>query len=125
MALIPGQVFRIYDSPGSYHFCIVISEERFNRGDYVHIVPITSKGFESRSKLSNCVAFRAGQYCFTSNCVAQGDALSLVEISSFYGEKSLCEISGEDLRKVIRAVGAVIGAECEPLPFDGPVQIGE
>jgi hypothetical protein len=37
----------------------------------IQLVPCTSSRFAVRSKLSNCVPFRAGEFGFTADCVAQ------------------------------------------------------
>jgi len=94
------------------HFVIVVSEEQFNRGGFVTVLLVTSRHFETRSKLPNCVVFRAGSFCFTKNCVAQAESLTQLERDGLLDFKG--SLDGEHIRNLVRAVGVIMGAECEP-----------
>lgn len=115
MPLSPGQIYRAFSEDNYDHFVIVVSDEKFNRGDYVHCVPVTSKKFEVRSTLPNCVPFDSGQYCFTTRCVAQCDALTLMIVGELSPGPPIDTLNDVHLREVIRAIGHVLGSECEPL----------
>ncbi|HEX6987217.1 MAG TPA: type II toxin-antitoxin system PemK/MazF family toxin [Planctomycetaceae bacterium] len=109
--------------PGEIHFAdldagrrpaIVVSREHLNRGDYVVVVLCTSADFESRSKLANCVPFRAGEFGFTKDCVAQCEAILFMLKARL--DPDLTGILDETaLRDVIRAIGFMLDADCEPV----------
>jgi mRNA-degrading endonuclease toxin of MazEF toxin-antitoxin module len=93
-----GDVYAVFVG-GQPHFVVVVSEEQFNRGDYVVAVLITSQHFERRSRLPNCVPFKAGSFCFTENCVAQAESIAQIERSELMEHKAT--LDGESLRNVI------------------------
>ena len=64
----PGEVYMADFGPAGPHPVIVVSREELNRGRYALAVVCTSARFAVRSKLSNCVPFRAGDFGFTVNC---------------------------------------------------------
>ena len=67
----PGEVY-IADFPeAGPHPVVVISREDLNRGQYALVVVCTSSRFAVRSQLASCVPFRAGEFGFTVDCVAQ------------------------------------------------------
>lgn len=97
----------------------MVSAEKFDRGDYVTVVPVTSRHFERRRKLPNCVPFRAGEYGMREDCVAQCENIFTVELSGLGLESGpIRMLDGEKMREVIRAIGYVIEADCEPAPHD-------
>ena len=116
MAPQAGQIYWASDDgDNDPHLVVVVSKEEFNRGNYLVVVPVTSKKYEIRSKLPNCVPFRAGQFCFTSDCCAQAENIGLkwkhdVEIED--GPAGTLDESR--MRDLIRAIGYMIDAECEP-----------
>ncbi len=67
----PGEIYMADFGPAGPHPVIVTSREALNRGRYALVVPCTSSRFAVRSKLANCVPFRAGEFGFTADCVAQ------------------------------------------------------
>ena len=74
----PGEIYMADFGPAGPHPVIVASRENLNRGRYTLVVPCTSSRLAVRSKLSNCVPFRAGEFGFTADCVAQcGNMLSI------------------------------------------------
>jgi len=94
---------------------IVVSREEFNRGEYLSVVPVTSAHFARRSKLPTCVAIHSGQFGLIKNCVAQAEQLTLLLKSDVDLERGpIGVLDGEANRKLIRAIGHVIAAECEP-----------
>lgn len=112
----PGEVY-IADFPeAGPHPVIVVSRESLNRGRYALVVVCTSSRFEVRSQLPSCVPFRAGQFGFTTNCVAQCE--NILSIDKAQLDTSAGPIGVLDamaLREVIKAVGYVIGSDCEPV----------
>ena len=111
----PGEIYGAYVPAGEPHLVIVVSREEFNRGDYVLAVPVTSRKFQLRSRLPNCVPFRAGEFAFDRDCVAQAEAIARIEKSDLDLEAGCCgEIDAVKMRALIHAIGYVISAECEP-----------
>lgn len=112
----PGEIYLADFEEAGRHPVIVVSREELNRGHYALVVPCTSARFELRSQLPNCVPFQAGQYGFTSNCVAQCENLLSIEKAHLDLEGG--PIGGLDqrsLRTVIKAIGYVIESDCEPV----------
>ena len=92
---------------------VVVSRSSLNRGGYDVAIPMTSTNLERRSKLPNCVPFRAGQFGLTKDCVAQCEAILTVEQSQI--NPAIVGILDEmAIRDVIRAIGYVIESDCEP-----------
>ncbi len=116
MAPQAGQIYWAYDDgENDPHLVIVVSKEEFNRGTYLVVVTVTSKKYEIRSKLPNCVPFRAGQFCFTSDCCAQAESIGAIEKHDVRIELGPAGALDENrMRDLIRAIGYVIDAECEP-----------
>ena len=95
---------------------IVVSREELKRGNYVVVVFCTSARFAVRSKLPNYVPFSAGQFGFTADCVAQCENLLSIEVSQIDLSAGPIGILDESaLRDVIRAIGYVLEADCEPV----------
>lgn len=67
----PGEVYTADFAEAGPHPIIVVSREELNRGRYALVVVCTSARFAVRSELPNCVPFRAGDFGFTVDCVAQ------------------------------------------------------
>jgi len=113
MPLRPGEVYRLTEGDRP---AIVVSREALNRGDYVVVVPVTTKRLDARRNLPNCVYFRGGQFGFDKECVAQAEAITLVDKAVLdLGAGPAGRLSEEVMRDLIRAIGNVVGAECELL----------
>jgi mRNA-degrading endonuclease toxin of MazEF toxin-antitoxin module len=98
------------------HPVIVTSREPLNRGRYALVVPCTSSRFATRSKLANCVSFRAGEFGFTVDCVAQCEnMLSIDHAQLDLAAGPLGVLDRPTLGKVVAAIGYVIESNCEPL----------
>jgi mRNA-degrading endonuclease toxin of MazEF toxin-antitoxin module len=111
----PGEIFVAEFDQAGPHPVIVLSRETLNRGRYVLAVVCTSAHFSVRSTLSNCVPFRAGRFGFTSDCVAQCDNLLSIEKSHLdLDDGPIGLLDDLTMRDVIKAVGFVIGSDCEP-----------
>jgi mRNA-degrading endonuclease toxin of MazEF toxin-antitoxin module len=94
---------------------VIVSREELNRGEYVVAVPLTSAKFEVRSKLPSYVPLRAGQYSLSRDCVAQAEAISLYEKTEIdLASGAMDRLDDETMRDLIRAIGFVLSATCEP-----------
>ena len=112
----PGEIYMADFGPAGPHPVIVASRENLNRGRYTLVVPCTSSRFAVRSKLSNCVAFRAGEFGFTVDCVAQCEnilSIDQAQLDLAAGPRGVLDSAA--LRNVVRAIGYVIESNCEPL----------
>jgi mRNA-degrading endonuclease toxin of MazEF toxin-antitoxin module len=109
----PGEIYfaDLYEA-GSRPI-LIVSRPSLNRGGYVVAIPITSSHFERRRQLPNCVAFRAGQFGLSRDCVAQCEAILSVEQSQI-NPAPIGVLDEVSLRDVIRAIGYVIESDCEP-----------
>ena len=79
-------------------------------------VVCTSARFAVRSKLPNCVPFRAGDFGFMVDCVAQFENILSIDKSQL--DAAAGPISALDdvaLRDIIRATGYAIESDCEPV----------
>jgi mRNA-degrading endonuclease toxin of MazEF toxin-antitoxin module len=94
----------------------VVSREALNRGRYALVVACTSARFNSRSKLPICVPFRAGQFGFSFDCVAQCENILSVEKSQLdLGAGPLGPLDAAASREVVMAIGYLIESDCEPV----------
>lgn len=112
----PGEIY-IADFPeAGRHPVIVVSREELNRGHYLLAVFCTSSRFALRSQLPNCVPYRAGQYGFTADCVAQCENILSIEKAQLDLSAGPIGVLDEaNLRDIIRAIGYVLEADCEPV----------
>jgi hypothetical protein len=76
----------------------------------------SSARFATRSTLPNCVPFRAGQFGFTTDCVAQCEnLLSIEKIQLDLAAGPIGVLDDISLREVIKAIGHVLESDCEPI----------
>ena len=109
-----GEIWHAHPPSGSRPW-IVVSADRFNRGGYLTVVPITSKRFEDRKDLPNCVPLRAGEYGLSRDSVVQAEGVSLIERSDLeLGVGPIDQLDPNKMREVIKAIGYVLDADCEP-----------
>ena len=93
----------------------MVSRENLNRGSYALVVVCTSARFAVRSTLPNCVPFRAGQFGFVSDCVAQCENMLSIEKSQIdLAAGPVGTLDAMALRDVIKAIGHVLESDCEP-----------
>jgi mRNA-degrading endonuclease toxin of MazEF toxin-antitoxin module len=112
----PGEVYMADLAEAGPHPVIVVSRENLNRGHYVLVVVCTSARFAVRSKLPNCVPFRAGQFGFTTECVAQCEnVLSIDKTQLDVNGGPIGVLDERALRDVIKAIGYVLDSDCEPV----------
>ena len=95
---------------------IVVSRESLNRGYYAVVVPCTSSRFDSRKSLPNCVPFYTGDFGLFTNCVAQCENISAIEHNQLNTEAGpIGKLDEDTMQKVVRAIGYVMEADCEPV----------
>ena len=112
----PGEIYLADFEQAGPHPVIVISHEELNRGRYILAVVCTSARFAVRSKLPNCVPFKAGQFGFATDCVAQCENLLSIEKSEIdLGSGRIGELDEFAMREVIKAIGYVMASDCEPV----------
>jgi mRNA-degrading endonuclease toxin of MazEF toxin-antitoxin module len=112
----PGEIYMADVNQAFPHPVVVVSREELNRGDYVVAAVITSAKFAVRSKLANCVPLRAGQFGLTKDCVVQGETTSPIPIDQLdLTGGPIGKLDDSTLREVIRAIGDVMAADCEPI----------
>jgi mRNA-degrading endonuclease toxin of MazEF toxin-antitoxin module len=112
----PGDIYSADFAEAGRHPVIVVSREELNRGRYALVVVCTSARFTLRRSLPNCVPFRAGQFGFTRDCVAQCEnVLSIDKVQLDLHGGPIGVLNDTDIREVIRAIGHVIEADCERL----------
>ena len=109
----PGEIYMADLGDATPHLVIVVLREDLNRGDRVVAVMCTSKKFAVRSPLPHCVPFKAGQFGFTKDCVAQCENILIVGKDSLHANP-VGTLSDIALRDVIKAIGHVIDSDCEP-----------
>jgi mRNA-degrading endonuclease toxin of MazEF toxin-antitoxin module len=111
-----GEIY-IADFPESGpHPVVIVSREELNRGRYAVVVVCTSARFGVRKELPNCVPFRAGQFGFKVDCVAQCENLLSIDRNQLdlaTGPVGILDHGA--LRDVIKAIGHVIESDCEPV----------
>ena len=109
----PGEIYMADLGEAAPHPVIIVSREELNRGDRLVVVLCTSQKFAIRSALPHCVPFRAGQFGFIKDCVAQCENIFLVYKDTLEATPSGI-LSDLALRDVIKAIGHVIDSDCEP-----------
>ncbi len=112
----PGEVYWADFARAGPHPVIVVSRELLNRGRTVLAVFCTSARFASRSTLPNCVPFRAGQFGFSADCVAQCENVLSVGVDQMdLVAGPVGVLADVALRDVVKAIGYVIESDCEPI----------
>ena len=110
----PGEIFWA-DLDSGRRPVIVASRSELNRGEYVQIIPITSMHFEKRSRLPNCVPFRAGEFGLPKDCIAQCEMLTIIRAIQVEMDNGPISVLDESkFREVVKATGYVFCADCEP-----------
>jgi len=112
----PGEVYIADFDQAGPHPVIVIPRESLNRGRYALVVVCTAARFAARSTLPDCVPFRAGQFGFLADSVAQRDNILSIEKAQLDLDGGPIGILDEiAMRDIIKAVGHVIESDCEPV----------
>lgn len=111
----PGEVYYA-DTDAGRRPVVVLSREELNRGNWVVVVPITSTRFAVRSRLPHCVPFRAGEFGLSKDCVAQAELVGAILTTRLDVSSGPIGMLDEvRMRDLIKAVGDVMGSDCEPV----------
>jgi mRNA-degrading endonuclease toxin of MazEF toxin-antitoxin module len=114
--IAPGEIYIVDLEEGGRRPVLVVSRGELNRGRTTVGVLITSSRFAVRAKLPNCVPFHAGQFGLTRDCVAQCENLVTIDVARFdLTNGPVGKLNDQAIRDVIRAIGHVIEADCEPI----------
>ena len=112
----PGEIYTAELLGAGPHPVIVVSREKLNRGNYALAVVCTSARLSVRRTLPNCVPVRAGQFGFTTDCVAQCENLLSIDKTQLDLAAGPSGVLDDiHLREVIKAIGHVIESDCEPI----------
>ncbi len=109
----PGEVYLADFDEMEPHPVVVVPREELNRGSWVAAVLITSKRFEERSKQPNSVPFRAGEFGLTQDCVAQAESLFSLRHEELGDLLEMLDV--DRWRELVKAVGNMMGSDCEPM----------
>jgi len=110
----PGEIYWA-DLPTGRRPAIVVSREDLNRGTYVVAVLCTSSNYATRSQLPHCVPFQAGEFGLPKDCVAQCETISFLDKTDIdTSSGSIGVLDEARMREIIRAIGHVLEADCEP-----------
>lgn len=111
----PGEVY-MADTDAGKRPVIVVSREELNRGNWVVAVLVTSTHFATRSKRPHCVAFAAGGYGLTKDCVAQAETITYPAIADLDLDSGAIGVLDEvRVRELIKAIGHILASDCEPV----------
>jgi len=112
----PGEIDLADFPEAGPHPVIVVSREELNRGHYALAVVCTSARFAVRSQLPSCVPFHAGQFGFTADCVAQCENILSIDKRQLdrAGAGRFGVLDDMAWREVVKAIGYVVGSDCEP-----------
>lgn len=111
----PGEVYWA-DLPSGRRPAIVVSREPLNRGAYVVVVLCTTAHLGARQGLPHCVPFAAGGFGLPRACAAPCEAIIFLDKTDLdLASSPMGTLDETRLRAVIRAIGNVIDADCEPV----------
>lgn len=111
----PGEIYLAALDNDGRRRVVIVSREEQNHGGYVVVVPITSTRFSERRNLPSCVPFRAGQFGLTKDCVAQAEQISFLPKDILLVEEGVIgTLDDEAMRNIVKAIGYLVAAECEP-----------
>jgi mRNA-degrading endonuclease toxin of MazEF toxin-antitoxin module len=111
----PGQLY-MADTDAGRRPAIVVSREELNRGRWIVAVLITSAQFATRSSLPHCVPFRAGELGLTKDCIAQAETITYIAASDLDLDAGpLGVLDDARMRQLIKAIGNMLGSDCEPV----------
>ncbi len=115
MTPTPGEIWCAFADSPEKRPVVVVSREDLNGGGYVTIVPITSRKFDVRRNLPNCVPLLAGTFGLRVDSIAQAENTTLIAHSDLDMERGpIGELDAPTMRAVIKAIGNVIASDCEP-----------
>jgi mRNA-degrading endonuclease toxin of MazEF toxin-antitoxin module len=112
----PGEIYNADFAEAGPHPVIVVSRAELNRSRYVLAVVCTTARFAVRSQLPNCVPFQSGNFGSTKDCETQCENVLSIELSQLNLSAGPSGVLDDlALRDVIRAIGYVLEADCEPI----------
>jgi mRNA-degrading endonuclease toxin of MazEF toxin-antitoxin module len=109
----PGEIYLAEHPAGQKHPFLIVSRDELNRGKRVIGVNITSVDVERRSAYPNCIPIAAGKFGLSKDSVIQCEnvvALNRVRLEA----TPIGKVDRETVRDVIKALGYVFDADCEP-----------
>jgi mRNA-degrading endonuclease toxin of MazEF toxin-antitoxin module len=109
--MAPGEIYLADFLDVGVHPVIVVSRDDLNRGGQAVVVVCTSARYRT---LPNCVAFQAGQFGLTKDCVAQCEQLLTIDKSEVQITGPVGKLDDLSFRDVIKAIGHVMDSDCEP-----------
>ena len=109
----PGEVYLADVGAADKRPIIIVSRDILNQGAYVVAVPTTTTRLEERYTYNNCVRIRAGEAGLSKDCVAQCEQIATIE-TDFIDSTPIGEVSEEQFREIVRAIGFMMNATCEP-----------
>lgn len=92
---------------------LVVSQDALNQGRYAVVVAFTTRRLEERRRLPTCVAFRAGEFGLSADCVAQAETIASIPAEALDAEP-IGRLDDGAMRAVVRAIGEVFSADCSP-----------
>jgi mRNA-degrading endonuclease toxin of MazEF toxin-antitoxin module len=111
----PGEIYWADTPPGQRHQVVVVSREDLNRGTKIVTAVITSQKFAMRSRLANCVPLLKGQFGMSADSVVQGETVAPLDVNLIETAAGpTATLDDLTLRDVIKAIGFVMEADCEP-----------
>jgi mRNA-degrading endonuclease toxin of MazEF toxin-antitoxin module len=113
MTYLPGEIYQVDLPRAGPHAFVVVSREDLNRGKQVVAAMITSSKFNVRSRLANCVAIRAGEFGMIEDSVIQCESIVALETAEL-SPQPLARLDVLTMRDVVKALGYVFDADCEP-----------
>jgi mRNA-degrading endonuclease toxin of MazEF toxin-antitoxin module len=112
---LPGEVYFAYVEGGKRRRVIVVSRQELNRGSYLIAIPTTTRRLSTRYGLANCVFLAAGREGFPEDTIAQAESITMLEMSDLDLESGpITILDGGEMQELIRAIGYVIDADCQP-----------
>jgi mRNA-degrading endonuclease toxin of MazEF toxin-antitoxin module len=111
--MIRGEIYLADLDVAGVRPVLIVSRDDLNRGSYLLVVPFTTAHLHRRSRLPNCVLFRAGQFGLSKDSVAQCEIMLSINQSQIQAD-SLGQLDDAAMRDIVKAIGFVIVADCEP-----------
>lgn len=112
---LPGELYWAYIESEQRRPIIIVSQQKLNLGKYVVAVPLTSTNLDKRWNLPNCVAFKKDSFGLSKDCVAQCEAITIVDKDFIELDTGpIGALDGEKWRALLHAIGYVVCAVYEP-----------
>lgn len=112
----PGEIYWANLPEAARRPVVIVSRSSLNRGNQVLVIPLTTAKLELRRHLPNCVPFAVGEFGLPKACVAQAEKLTTLNLVDMdLNDAQIGQLDEQRLRDLIRAVGHVLDADCEPV----------